>query len=107
MAPNPKKYLITFVLNNVSASLTGIGHAIEAAGPLRHNVKGSDQTTLNAAAHREVKDDGSIWWHVWGDLHDVVNMSNRWTGGADVDDNGNYLPPFTPKVLVKDPPKPE
>jgi hypothetical protein len=100
-----KNYKITLQLTAKGASgdnpnpmATRIVLAIGAAA--RNNVLGrGGMKALNAHDHRVPPDtgtnNGTIVWHVHGELSDVGNMIARWTGSADPT-NPNAFPAFTP-----------
>jgi hypothetical protein len=104
-----QKYKITLVLTDPASDQgTHICHAKQWAN--WHNVLGSDGNALNENTHRGPKGYGTynnfIYWHVYGDLKDVLAMCNRWAGGADSYGGKDY-PAFTPTVQVQLPIVPE
>jgi hypothetical protein len=105
-----KNYKITLALTpngasgtNPNSMATRIVFAIGAAG--RHNVVGrGGMKALNAHDHRVPPDtgtkaDGTIVWHVNGELSDVGDMIARWTGGADPLDPIGF-PAFSPANVI-------
>jgi hypothetical protein len=105
-----KNYKITLTLtaygvsgSNPNSMATRINEAVGAAG--RNNVCGKNGANpLDPHVHREppdtgVKSDGTIVWHVHGELSDVGNMIARWTGSADPADPKGH-PAFKPANVI-------
>lgn len=91
--------------NNPDDMETRIGEAIGAAG--RHHLTGRQGAALNRHDHREppdtgVKHDGTIVWHLHGELSDAKDLVARWRGNADNADPITF-PAFKPNVTVSDP----
>jgi len=111
-----KNYKITLTLtdwgkdnaHNPDTMDTRIAEAVGAAG--RNHVNGKNDTNLDRNVHREppgtgVKGDGTIVWHVHGELADVNALVGRWTGNADPADPLGHLS-FRANVSVSYPEDP-
>jgi hypothetical protein len=113
-----QNYKITIQLQSTGSDNeeTRVGHANDAA--FWHSVTAQDGTKLDGKqdGHRKPKASNGnpskvkdiIYWHVRGELVDVLAMCLRWSGAADINiTTGNAVSAFTPTIQVMNLPEQE